>query len=368
MERSTGSLHLNRMVLVLLIAMLAVGQPAAASATGPLVFLPLVEQTASTGIYWGAEVNALDYGQQTQPPLNFAPVATFEAHAGKAMSVLHFEERWQTDGVDDEFVNQQMDIVRQHGAIPMLDWISADNSVVVPDSNRPSFALANIIDGSFDAYIHTWASEAAAWGYPFFLRFDYEMNGDWTAWSEGVNGNQSGQYVQAWRHVHDIFTQVGATNVTWVWCPNVLIPPQPTTPMQSLYPGEAYVDWTCLDGYNWGTNPTGGAWMSFQQVFSASYQELLNIAPGKPVMIGETSSSENGGSKAAWITDALTVQLPSKFPAIKAVLWLNANVDGQQWVIESSPQAQAAFAAGLQSSYYRPNQYGNIDKSPIPPP
>ena len=47
------------------------------------------------------------------------------------------------------------------------------------------------------------------------------MNGNWFAWMEGVNGNQPGEYVAAWRHVHDIFTAVGATNVSWVWCPNV---------------------------------------------------------------------------------------------------------------------------------------------------
>ena len=48
--------------------------------------------------------------------------------------------------------------------------------------------------------------QAQEWGHPFFLRFDWEMNGFWFPWSEGVNGNKPGEFVAAWRHVHDIFT------------------------------------------------------------------------------------------------------------------------------------------------------------------
>ena len=113
-----------------------------------------------------------------------------------------------------------------------------------------------MIEGRYDAYIREFAEAAKAWGHPFFLRFNWEMNGNWFAWSEGVNGNQPGEYVAAWRHVHDIFTSVGATNATWVWCPNV-DPGKEFDDLALALSGRRYVDWTCLDGYNWGTNPTG---------------------------------------------------------------------------------------------------------------
>ena len=58
-------------------------------------------------------------------------------------------------------------------------------------------------------------------GHPFFLRWGHEMNSDRFPWSEDANGNRRGEFVQAWRHIHDIFTSVGASNVSWVWCPNV---------------------------------------------------------------------------------------------------------------------------------------------------
>ena len=33
------------------------------------------------------------------------------------------------------------------------------------------------------------------------------MNGWWWPWSEQLNGNNPGEFVAAWRHVHDIFVQ-----------------------------------------------------------------------------------------------------------------------------------------------------------------
>jgi beta-mannanase len=171
-----------------------------------------------------------------------------------------------------------------------------------------------------------------------------------------------------WRHVHRIFDTVGARNVTWVWCPNVNYA-DAVHPLRSLYPGNAYVDWTCLDGYNWGTNPLAPAgWHSFDETFRATYRVVTkDIAPTKPLMIGETSSSEYGGSKASWITDALTDQIPRHYPRVRALVWFNKNADGMDWIIESSPAAQAAFAAGIAAPLYATNDFSAIRGSPIGP-
>ena len=39
------------------------------------------------------------------------------------------------------------------------------------------------------------------------------------------------------------------------------------------------------------------------------------------MIIGETASTEYGGSKAAWITDMLSTQIPLYFPKLKGFLW-----------------------------------------------
>jgi endoglucanase len=66
-----------------------------------------------------------------------------------------------------------------------------------------------------------------------------------------------------------------------------------------VYPGDAYVDWTCLDGYNWGSNPAGnlGGWQTFDQVYHSTYHDIVDtLAPTKPMIIGEMASTEYGGS------------------------------------------------------------------------
>ena len=107
-----------------------------------------------------------------------------------------------------------------------------------------------------------------------------------------------------------------------------------------------------MNGYNWG----GDRWLSFANTFGLSYRTLLRLAPTKPIMIGETSPAEAGGSKAAWITQALKTELPKHFPQVKALLWFNWRIYDKNawwpWEIESSPAAQQAFAAAISSPYY----------------
>jgi hypothetical protein len=337
-----------------------------------MIFGVNVQSSKALGgpIYWGAYIKGSTYGL-SDAPWNTTTIDKFESHAGKKISILHWGQPWwncTSSGCGYQYFQTQQtqfQAMRNRGIIPLVDWSSWDLSAT-SKLNQPKFSLAAIIRGDHDAYIRQWASQAKAWGHPFFLRFDWEMNGSWFPWSEKVNGNSAGQYVKAWRHIHDIFTNVGAKNVTWVWCPNILY--SNAIPLDGLYPGGSYVDWTCMDGYNHGTNPTKpDKWHNFKDMFTPTYNALLTVAPAKPIMIGETASTEYGGSKAAWITNAFTTYLPTNFPKIKAVLWFNWNCDGMDWVIETSSTAQSAFAKAIASPYYAKNDFANISVSPIPP-
>ena len=122
------------------------------------------------------------------------------------------------------------------------------------------------------------------------------------------------------------------------------------------------MDWTCLDGYNWDS-----PWTTFDQLYSSTYTKLTgSVAPSKPVVIGEQASTEKGGSKSSWITDMLT-SIPQKYPKVKAVLWFEKFDSGMDWPIETSSSATAAFAAGIASSSYAPNQFGSLGGGPIQP-
>ena len=315
---------------------------------------------AQPGIYWGAYVEGtstyrtLYGGEWGDSPWDSRTVAKFEDDAGKAMSVEHYglPAFWKAS-----FDTNAADLVASRGAIPAID-VSTDDA-----------RLRDVADGRYDGSIRRWAEEARAFGHPFFLLFNEEMNGDWYPYAVGGGRNTPAAFIASWRHVHDVFEAAHATNVTWVWCPNV-DPDGALAPYDAVYPGDAYVDWTCLNGYNWGRQ----GWLGFAQVFGRSYRSLLRVAPDKPVMIGEVGSDERGGSKARWISDALTRQLPRHFRRVKALLWFNWRIHerGQwwPWQIESSPSAERAFARGIASAYYRPG--GDDDELPsltkVPPP
>ncbi len=82
-------------------------------------------------------------------------------------------------------------------------------------------------------------------------------------------------------------------------------------------------------------------------------------------MIAEVASTEMGGSKAAWITDALTTQLPRHFPRVKAPVWFDWNAERMDWVVKSSSAAQQAFAAAIALPYYWGDGLLDVNISPI---
>ncbi len=96
----------------------------------------------------------------------------------------------------------------------------------------------------------------------------------------------------------DIFDQEGVSNVKGVWCPNVGRPVWDAPyPMNNFYPGDDYVEWIGLDGYNYAGSRSM-PWCSFQEIFGSSYDEIIKLAPTKPLTLAETASDESGGDKA----------------------------------------------------------------------
>jgi hypothetical protein len=314
-------------------------------------------------IYWGAYIDGV--------PASMAGLDAFESALGKKVSIVHWGQSWGWPPANT-FQTDRFDKVRNHGAIPMIDWGAWQLGA---GTNQPNFRLATIANGNYDSFIRQWAKAAKDWRHPFFLRLGWEMNGNWQfPWSAQLNGNHPADYIAAWKHVHDIFVQQGATNATWVWCPNVSS--NQTIPLNQVYPGDAYVDWTCLDGYNQGG--TTSDWQTFAQIFSGrdlggfnphdSYGEMRTLAPSKPMMIGEVASSERGGSKAAWIRDMLQT-VPTTYPQIKAVVWFdwNGGDPNLTWPIASSKDSQNAFAGAISSPVYATNAFSGLATSNIRP-
>lgn len=348
-------------VRMVLTASNTAGNATAYSSQTPAV----VSSSTASSIYWGATLDGNDtynfyypnqgtYDQSCKTlnggqywcdaPWDTTTWSKFESNAGKKVSILSYGQ--PPPWVQTTFYGNVADMITSRGAIP---WLTM---------GQPTDDLAGIAAGNYDTQIKAWADNVKAYGKPLFLRLWWEMNGSWyNNWGTNLPAST---YIAAWHRVHDDVVGEGAINVTWVWCPNIGL----TAEANARYPGDAYVDWVGLDGYNKGTSS-----VSFSSLFQTSYNNLQTLAPTKPIVIGETASLEYGTNvKANWITDALGTQLPTNFPKIKAVLWFNWRINDpsgtppgyQSFPIESTAASQAAFKAAIGSTYYATNNYGNL--------
>jgi mannan endo-1,4-beta-mannosidase len=320
--------------------------------------------------YWGAWIGKQLNGEQ--PPWDMGAVSSLEGLLGKGLSLVAVGSPFAScPGATCTFFGfpaGALDNVHAYGAIPFFNWASQATSPAGDSAVMPDFQLADVIAGAYDPYIREFAEDARDWGHPFFLRFDWEMNGNWFPWSESVNGNRRGEFVTAWRHVHDIFTSVGATNATWVWCPYADVDRR-FAPLGPLYPGSAYVDWTCMDGFNWASNPTNPhKWRNFKQIFVRTYRRLTKrIAPDKPIVLGEVASTGRERAKAAWIRNMFK-QMRTRFRRIRALIWFDQVDRNIDWPLETSPAVARAFSAGIRNRAFKANSMATETASPIRPP
>ncbi len=96
---------------------------------------PAKVEAADSPIYWGALIKGITYGMD-DPPWSMSALDTFEANAGKQVSILHWGESWYSSakGGYIPFETKLFERVRQRGSITMVSWSSWDQSL----GDRPS--------------------------------------------------------------------------------------------------------------------------------------------------------------------------------------------------------------------------------------
>ncbi|MET3165246.1 UNVERIFIED_ORG: hypothetical protein ABIB19_003678 [Arthrobacter sp. UYEF10] len=316
------------------------------AATGSLTI------TAKTSSVEASSVFTVTAPDATLPPISTAALRFGVATAGGPLASGELDEVAQLAGESPstilfykDFLQAppiaEMSSVRARGAVPLITW---EPWVWGGGTEQPAYSLDRIAAGDFDAHITQWGQALAAWGHPVQLRFAHEMNGNWYPWAEGVNGNEAGDYVSAWRHVHDVVAATGAGNVSWVWSPNV--PYYGSTDLAGLFPGVGYADVVALDGYNWGTSASWSGWISPQDLFAPGIAQVRALAPGVPILISETASSEAGGNKAAW--NAGLVSYLAAQPDVVGFVWFHLQKE-TDWRINSSATSASAFKSALEA-------------------
>jgi endoglucanase len=310
-----------------------------------------------SGIYHGAFAG--DMGTSTTASQVDSIVGGFEALAGKHLGVVNF---FVGNGT---FPTSAADRISTRGSLPMISL------------SPGSYNLTQIAGGSDDAAYHNFAKQAKAWGKPVLVRWGWEMNGNGYAWAGSTNGADTTagpKYVNAWRHVVDIFRAEGAGNVKFVWC----IDAWGRGPADgakgkwnyfgNYYPGDNYVDWAGADGYQW---PSSG-YNTFGAIFddpnlSASFLSTMkNEHPTKPVIIGEMAASNTDTRAAGWIDDAYK-SAASTYTNVKAMCWFNKDQDGSYWTLKSGSAQTNAYKTAVSSTAFV-GQFTGGTTSPTPAP
>lgn len=290
-------------------------------------------------------------------PYKAGALDSYKTLARKPASMVMWFQPWSATGAN-RFDTAMAVSVWKRGAIPIVTWEpwspgSTPHNLKYP-SDMPEWRMKNIIAGNYDAYITSFALDVKAAGGPVMISLFHEMNGCWYPWGGTVNGNKPAEVVAAWRHVHDIFTRNGVTNVSWIWSVNLRSrPDNSANRYAAYYPGNAYVDWVGVSGFNWGKGVGGGPWMTFEQLDAQPLKYLKRTH--KPVMITEIASVGNGGNKAAWLATTFR-RIRTAHPEVKAVIYYDAkeysHKHTQDWRINSSKSSLSAYRKAVSPSYF----------------
>ncbi len=250
-------------------------------------------------------------------------VMAYNGLVGKDLAIVAFFTPWSAF---DPFLLDDILNKVPEGRRPtiLLAWEPTANSsgcdLGFNDGQGP---LRAVNAGRCDGYIRSYARALKARPERFIIRFAHEMNISDVAWWPGRYGLDAGSYVAMFQRVRNLFREVGANNVEWIWSPNYASnPDEAWNSLHNYYPGDAYVDWIGLSGYNW-YSWRDRPWESFEVLYDGVLRDLA-CRYAKPVIISEIGSVDQDGSgsaKAAWITNLYTKL--ADYPFVRGIVWFN---------------------------------------------
>jgi hypothetical protein len=300
------------------LAMLVALVTAPAASSAPTTSAP------ASGVMWGAYANAKS-GQSI-----FDAVTSLEGEVGRKIAIANKYHPFS----DHSYKFEQWQLDR--GQLPMISWRGTD---ATPDGNR----AADIAAGKYDDVIRAAADGMKALSGPVLVRWNWEM--DQSPGDRQYIGTPA-EFIQAWRHIHDIFASRGANNVEWVWAPRAASFKKGVGP--TFYPGDAYVDWiggsaVPIDNY-----------ATFSDLFGTFYD--WGAAKDKPLLIwaGIQEKAGDPNWKANWFDDARTT-IVNTMPNLRAFVYYNALAPkGGSYFADTSTQALAAFRRMGQNVTFSP--------------
>lgn len=318
------------------------------------------------GIYHGSFP---DMGP-TEEVVTIERIKEFEDLVGKQTAWVYFSDNW-FDGI--KYPWNETEAIRDAGSVPFIrmmprsDWDGYKQD--------PNYSMQNIIDGKYDLELHQYARDAKGYGSPLLIEFGTEVNGDWFPWNGSYNGggqkddygdpekpDGSERFIDAYRHIIDIFKEERANNVTWFYHVNATTYPEDYwNRMKAYYPGDEYIDWIGVSVY--GPQTPSDQWKSFTDVMDENYRELDEITAAKPIALVEfgTIDPSAGFTKADWINNALTAITSNRYPRIKAISYWHSRWEDEGVVsnmrLDSTPESIKIYRELINSPVFLPELY-----------
>ncbi|QRN55567.1 glycoside hydrolase family 26 protein [Dyella caseinilytica] len=200
--------------------------------------------------------------------------------------------RWNMNYMKyDQAPNIKMfDALVQRGVTHIVVTIGLNHSLVEVESGMLDSDLQKIA-----VQLYQW--QRANPQAQIIVRPFHEMNGDWYPWGfkNEHNGNRVTQFNPAWKHVRSVMRS-RFPGLPFMWCANV----NQGNHFMSFYPGNDQVEYLGFDGYNHSTSQ--GGWQNMEKIFHDSMVALRQtpgIDPRKPLVIGETATTEPNAAAAA---------------------------------------------------------------------
>ena len=273
---------------------------------------------------------------------NLAAVEANRAAVGRYPAIWTVWSDW--GGGDKDFPSGFIGSLRGLGITPMVNW-----QPIAPESvaDCSLWSLDTIINGNHDAYIREWAMAAAASGGTVLVRLMHEMNGYWFIWGWSRCTNTPEKFKQAWIHVWNIFRDVGATNVKFVWSIYGAFK------LAEHYPGDQYVDYIGFTAFNWG--PPTHKWSNdMLKHFKSPIKAIRRqVSKTKPMIAAEMGSAVAPANcricdKAKYIRNGYP-KVWRKWANLVAIVYFDIdmtalNVSQPNWRLDSPPSALASYA------------------------
>ena len=289
----------------------------------PQIINPLAAEAAPSKCLWGAFADPHELFNDVDK-FNGDLVAAYtyfeKKVIGRKVGMTRHYPRWDYSdagiGGTPTFPSTPMRTLAAGGRTPLMDWRCQrmDDSYI---------KWSDIAGGVHDAYITSVANSIATWGNKVFIVINHEPENDAATMAPGLSLPLAGaQFKAAYKRIHDIFDNAGATNVRWV-----------CTLVQGTYAGTKDDGGTAawfpksatyvgVDGYNRGS--CSGGWKSFASLFGPAHSYAVSV--GKHMIVEEngcvddmSNCHEGTKTKNEWFIDAgHTIK---SWPELKAVVY-----------------------------------------------